>query len=397
MVIVTKQIKKYVVMLLVVCLCFANVSFTKAAAKVKIVTTQKQLEEALQDNSITNIKLVPEANSTITIPKSTNSDKVLLIQKAVNVTIHNYATFKKIQIKGSSIHFNEYGSNNIIKTYTDNTNVIIKEGANAAKVWNKAIDFSMTIEEGASLSEFLSNRKKSSTKLDVDGQLEKISVTSTQTTFALSGNTKTKPNVFLTGKEGDIKISLSADIKVKRGFPAIVLNRGAEDSVLSAIRGVNPSISNKMDKELEIKTPAGALTLKRGTVIDTLFDAIKEQYPDYEDEKITGGSSQGSSSSASGSSTVTVSGIKINVEGSPVLSGSAIKMVSGSSISLKAEVTMSDGTKNSEVTWSSSNEAIAEVKEGVVTAKKASEEAVTITATSTKDSSKTSSIGIFVY
>ena len=96
----------------------------------------------------------------------------------------------------------------------------------------------------------------------------------------------------------------------------------------------------------------------------------------------TGGTTPTSSSVAP---KVTVSSVEIEYDGeTTVLAGSTAK--------LKAEVKMSDGSKG-KVEWSTSDENIAKVNNGIVSFKNVLEDStVTITATSKEDSSKSASV-----
>jgi hypothetical protein len=131
-----------------------------AAAKstTTTVSTQKALDAALKNDSVTDIVFETQKEVTITIAASSGAKNKKLTISAANATVTNSAVFKSIKIKNASKYTEKATGNSITVTDSDAQLVIAKK-ASVKSISSSAAKLKLTAKENATVKN-LTNKKE---------------------------------------------------------------------------------------------------------------------------------------------------------------------------------------------------------------------------------------------
>jgi hypothetical protein len=158
-----KMYQKIVTCLLAFCMVLTVIlPDTSAGAAAKstttTVSTQKALDAALKNDSVTDIVFETQKEVTITIAASSGAKNKKLTISAANATVTNSAVFKSIKIKNASKYTEKATGNSITVTDSDAQLVIAKK-ASVKSISSKAKKLKLTAKENATVKK-LTNKKK---------------------------------------------------------------------------------------------------------------------------------------------------------------------------------------------------------------------------------------------
>lgn len=251
-----KFCKRFLTSFLIVCLCFTNFSFSDAAEKKIVVTTQEQLNQALKTNTSATIEIKTKKEIKFKIPASRQSIKHKLIINAPKAVIINRATFKTITFQGETVKsFTENGADNNIIINSSSANLIVGNDAIVKNITTKSEAVDIMVKKNASIEKIKTSKKDALVTLTVHGEIANVNVSAKGTNLILKGKSEYVP-VTIKSKGAQITASLPINLDLREDA-GITLNKGAEKSEINIKDGVIPDLFNNTEEEITIKTPNG--------------------------------------------------------------------------------------------------------------------------------------------
>lgn len=251
-----KFCKRFLTSFLIVCLCFTNFSFSDAAEKKIVVTTQEQLNQALKTNTSATIEIKTKKEIKFKIPASRQSIKHKLIINAPKAVIINRATFKTITFQGETVKsFTENGADNNIIINSSSANLIVGNDAIVKNITTKSEAVDIMVKKNAFIEKVKTSKKDALVTLTVHGEIANVNVSAKGTNLILKGKSEYVP-VTIKSKGAQITVSLPINLDLREDA-SITLNKGAEKSEINIKDGVIPDLFNNTEEEITIKTPNG--------------------------------------------------------------------------------------------------------------------------------------------
>lgn len=251
-----KFCKRFLTSFLIVCLCFTSFSFSDAAEKNIVVTTQEQLNQALKTNTSATIEIKTKKEIKFKIPASRQSIKHKLIINAPKAVIINRATFKTITFQGETVKsFTENGADNNIIINSSSANLIVGNDAIVKNITTKSEAVDIMVKKNAFIEKVKTSKKDALVTLTVHGEIANVNVSAKGTNLILKGKSEYVP-VTIKSKGAQITVSLPINLDLREDA-SITLNKGAEKSEINIKDGVIPDLFNNTEEEITIKTPNG--------------------------------------------------------------------------------------------------------------------------------------------
>jgi uncharacterized protein YjdB len=313
-----------------------------------IVTNQKELDQALASGKTTQITLSTDSSLNIIIAKGSYLDKTLIVN-APNAEIENYAVFKNVEIRAIKEN-----------TWIENAN------GNAFRV--TSIKVRIIVNGQAEVKEITFDREDSTVYLEVEGKIHKITVLQ-PSEFHMSGEGEEIPITIEETAEGSsITSSIPLNLECTENTK-LVLNPGSEGTKINRSNSSTQlTIENNTNQSVTITTNHSD---------STIVEAGKKE--------VIGGGIQPAPPVSIPNTNVSVEAVSISPETMNLTAG-------GTTGTLIVAVTP-ENASNKLVTWTSSNEAIATVANGIVTPLAAGTTTITV---KTADGNKTAACVVTV-
>ncbi len=297
--------KKSLALLMVLVMLMTSVGMDPVkvqAAKRRTVTvsTQRELEAAMQEEQVGEIIISTKSKVTLTIPESAGSTNKRLVVNAANATLVNNGSFKKITMK-ASLHFTESGKGNsiVVKakqaviTVSSKASVksLVSNGADITLEKNAKVNFltlkgkkaSLTLKEGATIKETAILGTSARLRVNKGAKLEAVLVKKkgavvdiiangkvavdvrAKADIAISGNAKsTVITVDKKAKGTVLEASTSIKLDTKATIE-VTLKAGAENSTLKASdKKADVAVKNETSKDIDLVTEEGSVTIGKG-------------------------------------------------------------------------------------------------------------------------------------
>ena len=241
----------------------STVAKPSTAAKTSVtVSTQKQLTNALADQTITKITIKTSKKITFTISDKSYKGKTIVIN-APEAVVNNSGVFRSLSITNAS-------------KWTE------KASGNQITVTDKKVTISIT--EKAALSKLTFKSKNAVYLLIANGKVDQITVVSTAN-LTIAGTNSKKIEVKILAGASDTKLNSSIPVAITTAAQSsITLNQGAEKSTVNlSIEGANVIVVNHTAKSVKVTTPKKSKTVAAGKSYQTA--AIPTQGPDSTDDK----------------------------------------------------------------------------------------------------------------
>lgn len=311
------------------------------------VSTQTQLNNALNEAKVTTITVDTQAAETFEIPAGNYSGKTLVIN-APNADVVNSGVFETITIQAiKESTFRERVKGNKIYNRAKQARIIVEVGAEVEQInsvtaeanliieilgkvntlnFTQKTDAKVTVGKGAEVEKISANAADSKLDLIANGEVKEV-IAEKKTTLSISG-TATKISVIVNGTGSILTSSVTIIVKVNANTE-ITLEKGAESSIIEKVKAASATVENKTEEKVEIKIEGGSTVSvqaggKQTIEADTSSDITPTAAPNT-----NGGDNSGSSSDTE-TTTVLVSKI--------TLSKSTIQLVKDASEILTAAI-----------------------------------------------------------
>ena len=230
-----------------------------------VVSTQSELESALKNSNVTNIILKTDSKEKFVIPEE-NYENVFLKVDAPNADVENHGNFKLITIKQIAAD-----------TWTElaKDNVLILDAAAGHVI----------IPTDSGIKEIRIVHASSNFKLDVQGNLDKISVES-----------ETKVDIKLSGKVQNVDINSRSTVSIEgTSTNEITFNVGEDANGTIINSDVKTSITSAADTEINLSKGAEGSSVKTTKqdksveITNNTSDAISVTNKDGKNQSVSAG------------------------------------------------------------------------------------------------------------
>ena len=379
-----------------------NLKATIKSKDSKTVSTQKALNTALANEAITKITIKTDEAKKLTIAKGDYTNKLLIVDAPKVEVANNGGVFKKIAIRSIAPNtWIERAKGNTFTVSAPNARVVVGKNADVKKVSLTKVNANVKLDIRGDIGKVSMNK---SSNLELVGKTVGVNVEVSKNAEGSKILAKMLINIVAkaltiinleagaegssitikeTAKGSEIKAEVPVNVETKTDV-AITLEKGAEESKISVTeKDAQVKVENETESDIAISTPEGDKTVNAGSTVTDANTGNTES--DNTENNNTGNenTNQGSNSGAGtdwipndnlgngGDLTVNVTGIE--------LSETEATLTVGETKKLTATVLPSNAT-NKTVTWTSSNEEVATVANGVVTAVAEGEAIITATA-----------------
>lgn len=402
---------------------------TKYTLKCKVTVTneitvksQKELNAALKNSKATAVILKTDTNSSFSITKGDYTNKEIIVD-APNAHVENSGQFKSIVIKNIKPNtWVEKASNNTIEVTAKTGRVVVDKNASVKNITFAKTDAKVSLEVEGNVKE-VKVSKMSEVSVKVNGTVGEVSVDAASASIdmnveangvvtSVEMNASAAMNIKAEGKVEGVAINSFANVTIegnaekipvkvseagegatlKSSVPvevtassdvSVTLEKGAEGSqVKVTTEKVEVVVKNESQSQVAVTTPSGTTNVDSGKDVTTNKPENNE----------TSDNNSGNNNSGNGNNEPIETPTKKVT--SVTLDKNTLSLYLGLEDKLTATV-KGEGNIATTVTWTSSDDTIASVKDGVITANKKGE--VTITATSTEDKTKTATCTVTVH
>ena len=325
----------------------------------KKVVNQTQLNKALKNKKLTSVVIDTKKAVDLTIPAGDYKNTSLTVNTP-NGEITNNGVFKLIRIKMIKPNtWHEKASGNRIAVTADNAHIVVDKDATVASMSFDKKGSNVSVQVDGHV-ESMRTTKANTVDVTANGKVDTFKI-GAPATVSLKGSTKDAINVTVAkrGEGSDVTSSVKVNVETPVTL-ALHLQEGAEGSSVNVTeKEANVTVENKTSEAVKVTTPDGEKSVGAGET-----STSQEAQPSNPGTGNTGGGSNPSTSgdyvqvldkvtltpsttSANVGDTVTFTVTALDEFGDQIdltekninwtVSGSSIKVVSGTSLIVKTE------------------------------------------------------------